>query len=112
MPFFLMILNCVAIMVIIAILSAGNPSTACWVLLIMAMQIQVLVGSWAIAIQLIEWILCTKLVKFQAETPHQDLSAKKYLFQSYEKKRLRKLIAFLITFTVVIVLSPCLFSWN
>ena len=80
MPFYLMILNCVAIMVIIAILLAGNPSTTCWVFLIMTMQVQVLVGSWAIAIQLIEWILCTELVKFQAETPHQDLSAKKDLF--------------------------------
>jgi hypothetical protein len=82
-PYYLMICNCATIMCIFAIELAGDGSHS-WVLLILTLQLQAIIVSWAIAIQLFEWILCNKLVQFQGETSFERLSVEKSDFNLSE----------------------------
>ena len=112
-PYYLMIANCVSLMVEVIILMVGSQTIQAWVFLIMTMQVQVLTGSWAVAIQLCEWILCGELVRFQGKTPLEELDAKKDIFQNKEKRILRNTVNCFSVCSFLVLLSPFFFhDWR
>ena len=85
MPYYFMIANCATIICVFVIELAGDGYHHTWALLIFALQLQAVLGSWAIAIQLLEWILCIKLVQFQGETSFERLDVMKSDFNLSEQ---------------------------
>jgi len=65
-PYYFMIANCITIILVFIIELGRQGTKLSWALLIFSLQLQAVLGAWAIGYQLFEWILCIKLVKFQA----------------------------------------------
>jgi len=65
LPYYLMILICLAMMVMVPVFLAPYDAIWSWIFLILMLEIGFLSGGWAIGIQLFEWFLCAELIKFQ-----------------------------------------------